>query len=201
MIPCERGPPRSASATRHQPDSALPVNHPGDTLPNMTDTSVATAERPAKTTARPALRVTGKLRDACDYLVHEGLSLYDAARKAEISTFSMREGLKRPHVLAYVRQQREILRTSMCGANILALANVRDQTDNQNARVSAVKALEQIGDDNSSIRSSTSTSMPGVTIHIHAAPAQASLNAHERDVTPKSLITLDGDILDENVDR
>jgi hypothetical protein len=39
-----------------------------------------------------------------------------------------------------------VLRTSERARNIHTLCEVRDQTDNQMARVNAVKALEQLGD-------------------------------------------------------
>jgi hypothetical protein len=58
----------------------------------------------------------------------------------------------------------------MSGANIAALAEVRDQQDNQMARVRAVQALEQIPDELA--RSSSMVQSPGVTIQIVAAPTR-----------------------------
>jgi hypothetical protein len=57
-----------------------------------------------------------------------------------------------------------VLRTSERARNIHTLAEVRDQTSNQMARVQAVKALEHI-DDNENGRPS-SNSLPGLQIVI-----------------------------------
>lgn len=174
----------------------------------MTDTSVTTTERPRQPAkqadddkpSRP-LRVTGKLRTACDYLVHEGLHFDEAARKANLSVRAMRYALSRAHVVAYLRQQRDVLRESMCGANLWALADVRDQRDNHNARVAAVKQLEQMGETNSRAGSGVSQT-PGFTIVlVSQGNITGSLTAPERDVTPKPLITQGTDILTESVDR
>jgi hypothetical protein len=72
-----------------------------------------------------------------------------------------------------------VLRTSERARNIHALCSVRDQTDNQMARVNAVKALEQLEDQapagNSLQRS------PGLQIVIVQPPATV---ASAIDVTP-----------------
>lgn len=120
----------------------------------------------------PPMRVDGKLRKACMALVHDGLGWKEAAERAGFRPSSMLSALERPHVKAFIKQQRDVLRSSMCGRNILVLAEVRDQTDNQMARVQAVKALEQLEDQQ--VARGPAAAMPGLTIHVHQVQASAS---------------------------
>lgn len=136
------------------------------------------------------LKVTGKLRTACDHLVYEGLAYDEAARKADLTVRAMRYALTRPHVIRYLREQREVLRASMCGANLLALADVRDQRDNQNARVAAVNALERM--DEVAARPSSVGSTPGLTIQI-ITPQLSTPDQHlvvDASPTPDEVVKL-----------
>jgi len=145
----------------------------------MTDITISNAQQPttqqraAIDRSRP-MRVTGKLKVACNLLAYEGLPFNEAAQQAGLSVHAMRLALQRPHVIAYLKAQREVLRASMSGRNILTLAAVRDQTDNQMARVNAVKALEQIGDEPSA--RSGASSMPGLVIQIVNSPAEPRIS-------------------------
>lgn len=157
----------------------------------MANSSATRKPTPADDKPSRPRRVTGRLRTACDLMVYEGMSMYDAARKAGISAFSMREALKKAHVIGYLREHREILRVSMCGANLLALAEVRDQQDNQNARVAAVNSLERMGEANSAGRSGLSQTPGFVIVLQQVVTDSASLTAHERQIEAKPLISLD----------
>jgi hypothetical protein len=131
------------------------------------------------------LRVTGKLRQACMFLVHEGLPWKEAAIKADFTPAAMLYALQRPHVVAFVRQQRDVLRASMCGANILALVEVRDQKLNQMARVNAVLALERM--DDQQVAAGQHRAAPGLTIVIETHGPATELRHSEA----KPLITLE----------
>jgi hypothetical protein len=108
------------------------------------------------------LRVTGKNKAAIDAMVWEGLNRADAAKKAGLTDHSLYVALSKPHVKAHYLQQLDVLRTSERARNIHTLAEVRDQTTNQMARVQAVKALEQIDDVESA--SGRANSLPGLQI-------------------------------------
>jgi hypothetical protein len=114
--------------------------------------------------------VTAKVAAACQALVFDGLDLQQAAAKAGLTTRALRFALQKPGVLAHVRKQRAVLLASMSGANVRALVEVRDQQDNQMARVRAVQALEQIPDENA--KHGSILQSPGVTIQIVAAPTR-----------------------------
>lgn len=123
-------------------------------------------------------------------MVWEGLDIAEACRDANLKADSMRKALCKPHVLAYMRAQREVLRASMSGRNILTLAEVRDQTGNAMARVAAVKALEQLGDDPN--KPTGNASVPGLVVVIGS-----SLMPHERAIEAKPLKSLNAGPIDD----
>jgi hypothetical protein len=146
----------------------------------VSNTTLATQSQrqPAEHKAEPALKITRKVRDAITAMVWEGLPRADAATKAGISEHGLYKALRKPPVKAYYLRELEVLRTSERARNFHTLCEVRDQRDNQMARVNAVKALEQV--DEISERASSIRS-PGVVIQI--------VNQGPND--PKPLITLD----------
>lgn len=144
----------------------------------MTDQALATLERSAP------MRCTGRLKRAIDAMVWEGLKRDDAAASAGMTVHSVREALRRPHVKAYYLQQLDVLRTSERARNLLALTEVRDQRDNQMARVQAVKALEQLSDTDQG-RGGAAPAQPGLTIQIITNSSM------------KPTLSANGDLIDE----
>jgi len=92
-------------------------------------------------------KVTGKLAVAITAMVWEGSCRPEAANAAGLKDHSVREALRKPHVKAFYRAQLEVLRTSERARNIHALARIRDQDQNKMAVVAAVKALEEMKDE------------------------------------------------------
>jgi hypothetical protein len=128
--------------------------------------------------------VHGKLRQACLAMVWDGLPWDQAARKANLSLVSMRKALERAHVLAFLRQQKHVLRESVSCGNIHAFVDVRDNSGNPMARVQAGKALEQLSDVEQA-RGGAQQAMPGLVIRIVTeTPIKTTLNAN-------------GDLIDE----
>lgn len=114
---------------------------------------------------RPQLvKIGQKLRQAIDFVVFEGLPLQEAAAKAGLTTFQLRQAFARPHVIAHLKVRREVLRESLCGSNILRLGAIRDAADNMPA-IQAIRTLEQLGDDTHG-GTAGSTHSPGITIRI-----------------------------------
>jgi hypothetical protein len=100
------------------------------------------------------LTVSGKLKVAIDLMLFGDGSATapsrraDAAQAAGMTDHGLREAFKKAHVRAYYNAGLEMLRTSERARNISALANVRDQSGNDAARVNAAKALEQLAEPN-----------------------------------------------------
>ena len=118
-------------------------------------------------TRLPVKRIGGRLKQALDLMVWgDGERRYlpdnEAAAIAGLNVISIRNALTKPHVLAYYREQREVLRARESPANIHRLCEIRDAADNMPA-VNAIRALEQIGDEQTTKPHAPS---PGVTIRI-----------------------------------
>src|SRR6516162_4204625 len=119
-------------------------------------------------TVLPTKRIGGRLKQALDLMVWgDGERRYlpdnEAAAIAGLNVISIRNALTKPHVLAYYREQREVLRARESPANIHRLCEIRDAADNMPA-VNAIRALEQIGDEQQINRPNTPT--PGVIIRV-----------------------------------
>ena len=129
-------------------------------------------------TVLPAKRIGGRLKQALDLMVWgDGERGYlpdnEAAAIAGLNVISIRNALHKPHVLAYYKQQREVLRSRESAANIHRLCEIRDAADNMPA-VNAIKALEMIGDEEGLMRRTTDPG-PGISIrivHMSSPPAQ-----------------------------
>lgn len=128
--------------------------------------------------------VTGKVRTAIDAMVWQGLPRQQAAQHAGMTEHGLYKALRKPPVRAYYLRELEVLRTSERARNIHTLAEVRDQTANQMARVNAVKALEQLEDQPQSAAARHQS--PGFVIQVINAPVAVS--APQRDIDAKPLI-------------
>jgi hypothetical protein len=127
------------------------------------------------------LSVTGKLKIAIDAMLYEGACRPDAAAKAGLKDHSVREAMRKPHVLAYYHNGLHVLRTSERPKNILALIRIRDGSDNGVAVVNAVKALELMAEEDAQSNAPGRQSLPGLVVQINMSPGS---QAPTIDVTP-----------------
>ena len=112
---------------------------------------------------QPPLRITRRIREAIDVMVERGLDYQGAAQEAGLTTRHMRMQLSKSHVAAYYREQCQVFRASTTARNIHRLCEIRDAENNMPA-VNAIKALEQLGDEQTNNKQTNAT--PGVTIRI-----------------------------------
>jgi hypothetical protein len=96
-------------------------------------------------------RVTDKLRKAIALMVWEGHHRDEAAKTAGMLPKSLYNAFRKHHVRRHYLEQLEVLRTSERARNIHALVQVRDQEENKMAVVQAVKALEQMNDNEAAV--------------------------------------------------
>lgn len=127
-----------------------------DAQPSRQTISARTASAPGK--------VTGKLAVAIDIMIEDGEHWNKAAVKAGLTVRAMRLALNRPHVVSYLKAKREVFRVHASTANIHRLVQMRDQDENKMAAVTAIKALEQIGESEQVGRSASA--LPGLQIVI-----------------------------------
>lgn len=139
-------------------------------------------QQPVTTKPDPRKRIRGRLKAALDMMVWEGVPWNEAAPKANFGVPAMRKALERAHVLAYLREQKQVFRTSASSQNISALVKLRDTAGNAMAQLGAIKVLEHI-DESETPRGIGAS--PGVTIVI-AAP----LTGRDREIDAKPLISL-----------
>jgi hypothetical protein len=99
-------------------------------------------------------------------MVWQGLHRRDAAKHAGLAEHSLYQALRRPPVRAFYLSQLEVLRTSERARNIHALVAIRDESENDMARVSAVKTLENISEAEAMRGGFTTSQSPGLTIQI-----------------------------------
>lgn len=126
-------------------------------------------------------QIRGKLLKSLDAMVWDGMEWNEAAKQFDYDIRSMRNALALPHVQAYLRSERQVLRASLSPRNIHRLREIRDAADNMPA-IQAIRTLEDLGNDTPHAGSSASAS-PGITIRIiNQAPAAMV------DVTPTAPI-------------
>jgi hypothetical protein len=132
----------------------------------MTD-DIAPSPRPLAARTRAERRsVTGALKVACDLIVHDGLYWDQAAVRAGLHVRTMRLAMKRPYVLQYLRQERDVLLASYVAQNPRRLAQLRDQDSNMAAAVRAAATLEMMHDSPTARGGSGVPTQPGLTIQI-----------------------------------
>lgn len=154
----------------------------------MSDTALATTDKPTRQSLAVegrsrALKVTGKLKAAIDFLVWQGgkTDLQDAANHAGMTTHSVRCALEKPHVKAYYNAQIEVLRSGQRARNIHRAIEIREAAPNMPA-IHAIRYLD--GEDAENARQLNAMQRaPGLTVVvIGGAPQGMTIDA---DVTEK----------------
>jgi hypothetical protein len=96
-------------------------------------------------------QINRKLKASLDSMVWDGLPWKQAAERNNYRPSSMRSMLNEPHVITYLKQQRDVFRASLCAGNLA---------------VSAIKVLERI--DEQPVQAANST--PGMVIVVVNQP-------------------------------
>jgi hypothetical protein len=104
----------------------------------MTDNAVSTIERSAP------MRVTGRLKQALDAMIWRGLARDEAALAAGLKPHSLYCAFRKRHVLAYFAQELGSLRASAKAKAFHVLESIAASSENDMARVNAVKAMAQL---------------------------------------------------------
>lgn len=120
-----------------------------------------------QTRAKPG-QVTGKLKAGIDAMVELGLDFAAAAKHVGLQPSAIRYAMRKPHVLAYFREQCDVLRSGERARNIHRAREIRDAADNMPA-IQAIKWLEGEQEQQASERSPRQAA--GVTIVIQSTPA------------------------------
>jgi hypothetical protein len=128
-------------------------------------------------------KVMGRLKIALDLMIWRNLTDSEAAVETKMHVTSIRKALKLPHVLRYVREQRQVLLNRELGRNSHVLMQVRDNSPNGMARIAAVRELERVADDEQ--QRGTMQRAPGVTIVLINPDGTSAPYKPAIDVTPE----------------
>ena len=146
----------------------------------MSDQALTLDKPEPLTGAERDLRVTGRVKAAITLMIEKGLRWDEAAIEVKLTTRAMRLSLDKPHVLAYLKAQKQVFLARASSANIHRLTQIRDSSDNMPA-VNAIKLLEELGSEQLQ-RQSVQQLTPGVVIRIVTTAADPPTI----DVTPSS---------------
>jgi hypothetical protein len=115
----------------------------------MSTTDVSQPTRQAIAARNRSLpgKVTGRLKRAIDAMVWQAASRKEAAAMAGMTDHSLRQAMKRPHVMQYYLSECEVLRLSGRAKRLHRLEELAGQDSNRNAAVAAIKVAEQIVDE------------------------------------------------------
>jgi len=149
----------------------------------VTRQAVAAVDR-----SKPGL-VTGRLKRVLDGMAN-GVPLAQAAVQCGMTAHSVTIALHKPHVSAYFRGLSQVRVISELPRTIRALVDVRDQTDNQTARVSAARELNAMAAEALGVPQQSNASRAGLVIVIREK-AGAEIAAHYADDRSKPLIEHD----------
>jgi hypothetical protein len=141
----------------------------------------------------PKPRITPRVKAAIDGIVHDAMTWQEAANANGLTARTMRLALERPHVMAYYKAQCQVLRSSHHATNIHRLAQIRDADDNMPA-VNAIKALEQINDEQTN---KTNAPSPGVTIRIVNVTATPAQQQSSPDLPEQQVVALNANNISE----
>jgi hypothetical protein len=113
------------------------------------------------------------IKDAIQCLLHQQkYDLAEAARIGGVTVQRLRDDLARPHVRAFMRQQRQLQLETICQQNPSALARIRDSSTNANAAVNSCRTLESMLEASTAETSRPVRREAGLVIIIGAQPQQ-----------------------------
>jgi hypothetical protein len=120
------------------------------------------------------LAVTGRLKRAIELMIWHGHSRDEAATAAGLKPKSLYNAFRKHHVKQYFRAELGALRESARAKNFHHLEKIAADSENDMAKVAAIKTMEQISEEEARrMPASGNVSLPGLTIQIINAPAPA----------------------------
>jgi hypothetical protein len=132
--------------------------------------------------------VTGKLKTALDLMVWDNLTRKEAAEKAGLADSSLRFAFRKPHVMAYYHAELAALRNNLRARNIHRLDGIAETSQNDMAKVGAIKAMEQIADQADERQRPGAVTLPGLQIVIVQGGGST---APPRIIGPSAVPTID----------
>jgi hypothetical protein len=130
--------------------------------------------------------LTRAIRTAIDAIIGDRCTRAQACERAGITERALYLGLAKAEVAKYWNEAVVVLRNAERAANLFALIDVRDNSGNAMARVSAAKALEMVPEHEAAATRGGQT-VPGLQIIIVQPPARPQAAGLTIDVTPNTV--------------
>lgn len=125
-MPCAL--PESAQGPKH---SHMPGNY-----------SLATVEVRTNDRAKPKkVRISAKVRDACELLVNQGLHRSKAAKAVGLQDNSLYRAMRKPEVKALIMSLERDFRTSEGRRSVAKIATLRDKADSEHVQFKSAEWL------------------------------------------------------------
>jgi hypothetical protein len=120
--------------------------------------------------------------------VWDNLTRKEAAEKAGLADSSLRFAFRKPHVMTYYHAELAALRNNLRAKNIHRLDGIAESSQNDMAKVGAIKAMEQIADQADERQRPGAAILPGLQIVILQS---AGSTAPARVIGPAPVPTID----------
>jgi hypothetical protein len=118
-------------------------------------------------------------------MVEQGIDRIAAARQVGMRPDSLRRWLRQRETLAFLRQAHDYHLATLCAANPMKLAMIRDTSPNWTSRVQAIRTMADLGDQIS--RQTRTVQTPGVVLRLVTVVQDAKAVGQAIDITPASV--------------
>jgi uncharacterized protein YlxW (UPF0749 family) len=126
-------------------------------------------------------KVTGRLKVAIDAMVWQAANRKEAAATAGMTDHSLRQALRRRHVMDHYLRECEVLRLSGKAKRLHRLEEIASSDRNLNAAVAAIKTAEQL-EEQALAHGRGAVTSPGLIVVIEGA------NARVQPIKPATVI-------------
>ncbi|NTG94244.1 hypothetical protein [Rhizobium rhizogenes] len=152
------------------------------------------------------LSVKPRLRKAIEAMVFDGLTRPEAAVIAGMTDHGVRTALTKPHVLAYLNECQEMLRTSARPRALNRVISLVDKADSDRVRLDAAKYIDgmdrgahQVGATQVNVQVNNTVSVtPGYVIRIDRSKDERRQQIEHLDVDDAIPLSSLGDVTDDD---
>ncbi len=137
------------------------------------------------TKAPRQVRISRKVRDACRFMVYEGLKRRDAAERVGLTDNALYIAFRKPEVLALQQEMMADLRQSAAARSIARVDRLADEADSEHVRLQAntfLLGIEGVRPAERHVHDHTHRIVPGYVLDPSGPDLQRP--EHLRDVTP-----------------
>lgn len=125
--------------------------------------------------------LTPKNREAIEAMVYEGLKRSDAAERVGLTDHALRTALTKPHVLAYLNQCMEVLRTGLRPRALHTMGELLE-TKNESVKFKAAEYLDGLNRGSHTVGATQVNVQVNNNVTTHVTPGYAiDLRPDERD--------------------